>query len=255
MSTSPAYLETYIVPVCRFSESSGTVVICEFFGTAFFINSGGTFLTAQHVIDAAYQSIEESGGFIGLCVRPNGENGSVACPITSTEAANPPYDICIGTIAANFPTFFTLAPVSVSVWREVASYGYPATAQNRSAGKFWMYGRGFRGYLHREMKAGELPGNYHPDAFETSFPMPQGLSGAPLFVHGSQMDVVIGVCVGVNRGETTEYLFEELQADGELTRERRVRIEEYGIAHDVRPLLDWRPTNLGGLSLREAAQK
>jgi len=118
-----------------------------------------------------------------------------------------------------------------------------------------MYGRGFRGYVHREVKAGQLQGGFHPDAFETSFTMPQGLSGGPLFLTGSQTEAVIGVCVGVNRGETTEFLFEELQADGRLVTERRVRIEEYGIAHDVRPLLDWRPANLGGLTLREVAEK
>jgi hypothetical protein len=118
-----------------------------------------------------------------------------------------------------------------------------------------MYGRGFRGYVHREVKAGQLQGGSHPDAFETSFTMPQGLSGGPLFLTGSQQEVVIGVCVGVNRGETTEFLFEEVQADGRLVTERRVRIEEYGIAHDVRPLLDWRPANLGGLTLREVAEK
>jgi hypothetical protein len=255
MNTTPAYLETYIVPVCRFTESSGSALISEFFGTAFFINAGGTFLTARHVIDAAVQSVEKFGGFIGLCVRPSDGSGSVACRITSIEAACPPYDICIGVAAAGFPTYFALAPISVNTWREVVSYGYPATAQNLSAGEFWMYGRGFRGYVHREVKAGQLPSDTHPDVFETNFPMPQGLSGGPLFVLGSPKDVVVGVCVGVNRGESTEYLFEELQADGTLMRERRVRIEEYGIAHDLRPLLNWRPGNFGGLTLREIAEK
>lgn len=255
MNATPAYLETYIVPVCRFSESSGTALISEFFGTAFFINAGGTFLSARHVIEAAQQSVEEFGGFIGLCIRPSEGGGNVACRITSFEAACSPYDICIGTAAASFPTNFTLAPIFVNVWREVVSYGYPTTAQNLSAGEFWMYGRGFRGYVHREVKAGQLPGGPHPDAFEISFPMPQGLSGSPLFVPGSPKDVVIGICVGVNRGESTEFLFEEVQADGELIRERRVKIEEYGMAHDLRPLLDWRPGNFGGLTLREIAEK
>jgi len=248
-----AFLETYIVPVCRFSESAGSALISEFFGTAFFINGNGVFLTAAHVMDAANQSIKTSGGFVGLCVRPAGGGGNVASHITSIDVASPPYDICVGTVAANFPTFLTLAATPVNVWKEVASYGYPDTAQNRSAGEFWMYGRGFRGYIHREVKVGQLPGGSHPDAFETSFPMPQGLSGGPLFVPGPQMDLVIGVFVGVNRGESTEFLFEEIQENGELRTERRVRIEEYGIAHDLRPLLDWQPANLGGRTLREVA--
>jgi len=84
--------------------------------------------------------------------------------------------------------------------------------------------------------------------------MPQGLSGSPLFVPGAQNGIAIGVCVGVNRGETTEYMFEEINANGETLREKRVRIEEYGLAHDLRPLLSWRPSSLGGRSLAEAAE-
>lgn len=248
-----SFLETFIVPVCRFSETSGSALICEFFGTAFFINGNGVFLTASHVMSAAYQSIEVSGGFIGLCIRPADGSGNVASRVTSIDEAKPPYDICIGTVDANFPTSLTLGNSPVTVWQEVASYGYPATAQNRTAGEFWMYGRGFRGYVHRLVAVGQMPGATHPDAFETSFPMPQGLSGSPLFVRGPEKNSVIGICVGVNRGESTEFLLEELQANGELITERRVRIEEYGIAHDLRPLLDWQPANLGGHTLRDIA--
>lgn len=255
MNHTPTYLETYVVPVCRFHDSSGTALIRAFFGTAFFVGSGGVFLTARHVLDDAKRAVEECGGFLGLCVRPPESRGNVACSITSIEAAESPYDVSVGTVGANFPSYLTLADVPVNVWREVASYGYPSTAQNRSNDEFWMYGRGFRGYVHREVRTGQLPGNPHPHAFETSFSMPQGLSGGPLFVPGSSSDVAIGVCVGVNRGETTEYMFEEVQANGRTLTERRVRVEEYGIAHDLRPLLSWRPSNLGGRSLAEVAAR
>lgn len=253
MTQTAPYLETYIVPVCRFDQSSGTALIRGFFGTAFFVGNGGVFLTARHVLDDASHAVEEQGGFLGLCVRPPGAAGNVACAITSMEAAASPYDVAVGTVEARFPSNLTLGDVPANVWREVVSYGYPSTAQNRSNEELWMYGRGFRGYVHREVRSGQLPGNPHPDAFETSFSMPQGLSGGPLFVPGSTNDVAIGVCVGVNRGETTEYMFEEVQANGSTLTERRVRVEEYGLAHDLRPLLTWRPSNLGGRSLAEVA--
>ncbi|CAG1004067.1 hypothetical protein BURK2_03262 [Burkholderiales bacterium] len=251
MIDTASYLETYIVPVCRFDQSSGTALIRDFFGTAFFVGTDGVFLTARHVLDDGTSAVEESAGFLGLCVRPPGAGGNVACPITSMEAAEPPFDVSVGTVEASFPSRLTVADVSVNVWREVASYGYPCTAQNRSNEEFWMYGRGFRGYVHREVRVGQLPGNPHPHAFETSFSMPQGLSGGPLFVAASPNDVVIGVCVGINRGETTEYMFEERQANGQTLTETRVRVEEYGIAHDLRRLLNWQPSNLGGRSLAE----
>jgi hypothetical protein len=113
-----------------------------------------------------------------------------------------------------------------------------------------MYARGFKGYVHREVKAGQLPGSPHPDRFETSFRMPPGLSGAPLFVSDGGRHVVIGVCVGVNTSELTDYLVEEVTANGAVNRERRVRIEEYGIAHDLHPLLDSRPPVFKGRTLR-----
>jgi len=254
MTRTTSYLETYIVPVCRFETVSGTARIRDFFGTAFFVGAGGVFLTASHVISDATHATQENGGFMGLCVRPPGGEANVTCPIKSIEAAAAPYDVSVGTIEATFPTDLVLGGIPASVWLEVASYGYPSTAQNRSNDEFWMYGRGFRGYIHREVRSGQLSGSPHPDAFETSFSMPQGLSGSPLFVPGAQNGIAIGVCVGVNRGETTEYMFEEINANGETLREKRVRIEEYGLAHDLRPLLSWRPSSLGGRSLAEAAE-
>jgi hypothetical protein len=253
MSQTTAYLETYIVPVCRFNQSSGATVIQDFFGTAFFVGGGGVFLTARHVLDDARHAVEEKGGFLGLCVRPPGAGGNVACRMISMEAAPPPYDISVGTVESPFPSNLTLGDVPAGVWQEVVSYGYPSTAQNRSNSEFWMYGRGFRGYVHRVVETGQLPGSPHPNAFETSFSMPQGLSGGPLFMPGSRTAVAIGVCVGVNRGETTEYMFEEFQTNGKTLTEKRVRIEEYGLAHDLRPLLSWRPKILEGRSLAEAA--
>ena len=253
MTPTGPYLETGIVPVCRFDDSSGVALIRGFYGTAFFISHSGIFLTASHVIDEATQAEGAQGGFLGLCGRPPDGGGNVACPITSFEAAAAPYDISVGTIDAGFPNILTLGDVPIGVWREVVSYGYPATAQNLSNNEFWMYGRGFKGYVHREVKSGQLPGNPHPDAFETSFSMPQGLSGSPLFVYTPSSQIAVGVCVGVTRGETTEYMFEEVQANGETHREMRIRVEEYGLAHDLRPLLGWRPSNLGGRSLAEVA--
>lgn len=252
-ATESIYLETYILPVCRFEQVSGSAHIRAFHGTAFFINDSGAFLTARHVIDAGKNDIDRNGGFLGLCVRPPGAAGNVAVPINTVEVAAPPHDICIGSVNAKFPTRLTLADVPVHTWRDVATYGYPVTAQNVSLTEFWMYGRGFKGYVHREVKSGQLAGGNHPDAIETNFSMPPGLSGAPLFIHNEPRDVVVGVCVGANRGESTEFLLEEVLENGEVRKERRVRVEEYGLAHDLRSLLAARPPSFGGLSLLDIA--
>jgi len=252
--TESIYLETYIVPLCRFEQVSGSAYIRAFHGTAFFINGSGAFLTARHVVDAGNDDVARRKGFLGLCVRPPGDAGNVAVPINTVEVAAPPYDICIGRVNAKFPTKLTLADVAVHTWRDVATFGYPVTAHNVSLTEFWIYGRGFKGYVHREVKTGQLP-RTHPDAIETNFSMPLGLSGAPVFIHSEPRDVVVGVCVGTNRGESTEFLLEEVLENGEVRKERRVRIEEYGLAHDLRPLLGARPPTFGGLSLLDIAAR
>jgi len=251
--TTAGYLETYMVPVCRFDRGSNTAFIRSFHGTAFFLNGAGVFLTARHVVDKGAAAVATHGGFLGLCVRPPDGSRNVAAAILSFDHAEPPYDVSIGRCNGGFPTLLTLTDVEVGPWRDVAAYGYPETALNVSLEGFWMYGRGFKGYVHRLVKRGELPAGGHPNAFEVSFAMPPGLSGAPLFVHSQPKDVVVGVCVGANRAETVDFDYEEILESGEIRRERRVRIEEYGIAHDLRPLLDWKPPVLKGLSVADVA--
>jgi S1-C subfamily serine protease len=255
MSNAPLFLESYIFPICRYEELDGLAHIREFYGTGFFVGVQGVFITATHVIDAADEGVKLRGGFVGLCIRYADKPENLAVRIASIDAAPPPYDISVGKITANIPSWLTLGQKPITVFQDVAAYGFPATAQNHSNHEFWMHGRGFRGYVHRPVASGDLEGSPHPDAFELSFSMPQGLSGAPLFTYDPNGDVAIGVCVGINRGESTEFVIEEVQDDGKVFIEKRVRVEEYGIAHDLRPLLSWRPANLEGHSLEDVAKR
>jgi len=243
------FLETYVVPVCRFDLLHGAAYIRAFHGTAFYINAHGTFLSASHVISAGEADVGERGGFLGLCIRV--EAGNVASEINLIDFANEPYDVCVGQTGSRRTTRLTLASIAVGTWRDVVAYGYPTTAQNVTPDEFWMYGRGFKGYVHREVKRDQFPGEKHPDSIETSFAMPCGLSGAPLFIPGQHRDTVVGVCVGVNRGETVESAFEEVDEHGETYREKRIRFEEYGLANDIRPLFNWKPASFHGRTLLE----
>jgi hypothetical protein len=213
------------------------------------INFTGTFLSARHVIVAGEVDVRDHSGFLGLC--PRNESGNVASRILHRDLAIEPWDVCIGQVNFNCETPLTLKDVQVNVCRDVAAYGYPITAQNVSADQFWMYGRGFKGYIHREVKSHHFPDATHPDSFETSFAMPHGLSGSPLIVHDQHCEIVVGVCAGANRGETIDFMLEEVNDKGEIFREKTVRVEEYGIAHDIRPLFGWKPSGFSGPTLLE----
>lgn len=107
------YLETYIVPVCRFELGANSALIRSFHGTAFFVNDGGVFITARHVVERGSEAVVRHGGFLGLCVRPADGSGNVAAKIVSFDHANPPYDVSIGRCSGSFPTLLTVQTVEV----------------------------------------------------------------------------------------------------------------------------------------------
>src|SRR5262249_2299592 len=159
---TPGYLETYMVPVCRFDSSSSGALIRSFHGTAFLVNDAGVFVTARHVLEKGSDAVAKHGGFLGICVRPPNGAGNVAANILSFAHADPPYDVSIGRCNGSCSTLLTVGDVEVGPWRDVATFGYPETALNVSPKGFWMYGRGFKGYVHRLVKHGELPAGGHP---------------------------------------------------------------------------------------------
>ena len=64
-------IQDYIAPVIRLSQSDSKFRFEELYGTAFFINGEGVFITASHVIQAARNEVEKKGGSIALVsVRP-----------------------------------------------------------------------------------------------------------------------------------------------------------------------------------------
>ena len=89
-------------------------------------------------------------------------------------------------------------------------------------------------------------------ALELSFAVPAGLSGAPLFLpDAGEKHSLLGVCVSSHESETQEHIYEEIDEDGGIFRERRLRVEQFGIAHSLAPLADWRPQVLRGKTLKE----
>lgn len=246
------FLQDYVVPICAYTEKSGQAVISEYCGTAFFINKVGHFLTAKHVVDVCRADRSRT---YGLVVKGPNDASNHMAPLTVLEDAPAPWDVSIGFIAMPTTTWVRW-PVgsAVAEWSDVATMGYPESALRVSPAQFDIHLRTLKGYVIRQLTGDDYgPSGGQAPGLELSFVVPQGMSGAPLFLQGSGPTFdLVGVCVSSHETEVCEHVHEEVEESGSIFRERRLRVEQYGIAHRVSALADWEPALLNGLSLREA---
>lgn len=239
--TQPRFLQTYIVPICLIEAINKTPVLKRVIGTAFLINGIGHFLTARHVIEQAYAAVE--GTELGVAVLLKGENGSHestrAAFIHKYIHAPDPYDLTLGFTGYKSPTWIKLEAMNIAEWQDVAMLGYPVAAVGGEIDNIRINLRALKGYVQRLTAPSDMKIGKHPDGFELSFNISPGMSGAPLFVPTDDGFCVVGVGVSSFRGETIEAEIEEIQEDGSIFKESRRKIEEFGFAHDIRPLLEY----------------
>ena len=249
------YLQTYVVPVCLYKAKQDSATILEVIGTAFFINKLGAFASARHVFETAAVISQRKTASWGLIVKlENGKSAkSGVMPVQHFDFAPKPYDFAVGHVAYQCDTHLRLSERSIEVWQDVATYGYPLNAVGGNIDALNVNLRCHKGYIQRLTQPNDIPVGEHPAGFELSFVLSAGLSGAPLFVYNGDVDIVIGVCVGSIRSEILEDQLEEIDEAGRVHRETRLKIDQYGLAHDIRPLLSWRPNGFGNLTLLELA--
>lgn len=257
-------LQDYIVPVVRTDTDDRGIAVKGLFGTAFFINSRGVFVTARHVIENCEADVVANGGRIGLVMRKPGDNKyRYHTDIVHFTCHDPPYDVAVGVADKPSTAAFLFGEgCKVLVWDDVYTAGYPETAMHQLADQFRIDARGHKGQVLRKLPPGHFLVHPHPDVIELSFPITKGLSGAPLVLRdqhdadGNPLPyfVLIGVCVGNQPSEIVDFSHTEVTEEGNEFKETKSRIEEYGIAHDIRPLADWRPACLGDMTLRDAIQ-
>jgi hypothetical protein len=251
------YIQRYVVPVCVIdpTDKEGPRFV-SVQGTAFFINDGGVLVTAAHVIRNATASICSGDQYVGICAKDPGSTGNVVATIDAHTFAPEPWDVAVGVVSCKSPTILALGNIAVDVSSLVSTYGYPENALNKRGPAIWMQVRGHQGYVQRPIGEDDTSViEHHPSSFELSFPISRGMSGSPLIMGGSPRNVAVGVCVGSWPSELVDYSTETVEADGTKFREKVVRVEQFGIAHDLRPLLEWRPDCLGGKSLKEASDE
>ncbi|WP_299472152.1 trypsin-like peptidase domain-containing protein [uncultured Roseibium sp.] len=248
-----AFLESNVVPICTYDINElGKANIHGLVGTAFFINNEGHFLTAKHVIDEAIAEAEARSIKFGLVTK--GVDGTVPenmmAPIQDFDFAPDPFDIAAGRADYHPKTTLKVKRERVSMWQEIASFGYPETASYREGNALWMDLRGYRGYVHRHTQPADRVGGKHPSGYELSFLLGPCSSGCPIFSIPDEN--LIGIGVGNFRSERIVDQYTEVDDNGDEYREVRVGVEQFGFAHDIFELLEWKPSPLEGKTLEEA---
>lgn len=244
-------LQDHVVPICSAVVSERQAVLRRLLGTAFFINSRGVFLTARHILDKISHA-ENSGVQCGLIVKAaDAPMRSQFASLQTWENAPAPYDIAIGVVNCPTRSWFSIAESThASPWMDVATLGYPETALNSTLGNFKIHIRAHKGYIQRIVDPNEIDLiRPHPTCYELNFPVMLGMSGAPLFVSLPDLQALIGLCVGSYGSEIVDYESVEVSDDGKEYRERKIKVEQVGIAQSIFPLLQWNPNIFDGQSL------
>lgn len=188
---TPLYLQSVVSPVCRFTVVDEICMIQKMHGTAFLATTDGVFITARHVIENAFSDRATNGGEIGVfpTTNINGAKRTLTVLVIDYEHAPHPYDISIFRTKYCSGTPFRFQELSVNVWQDVATTGYPISVV-RSSEKYEVQQRAHKGYVQRVIPPGRIYIGEHPNSFEVSFPITQGLSGSPLVIHRQDCDVV-----------------------------------------------------------------
>lgn len=238
-------LEDMIVPVCKYRIEKNNAIIERSIGTAFFINSQGVFLTAGHVVKAIPNQTT------GLCIKHKTTLKNIMSPIVNIEYASDNVDVAIGKIEYETHHWFELEEFNPTYWLNVATLGYPETAFNVNPADYYINLRAHKGYIQRIIAPNEL--SYlgpHKTLLELNFAIPCGLSGAPLFKVNGSKNILLGVCIGSHTSEIVDYEYNSHIDDQSTHSERKVKVEQYGIAQDISEILEWKPDLLKDKTLR-----
>lgn len=249
------FIQSVVASICRVKIDGGLLYVEQLHGTGFFVSKLGHLLTARHVIEKGRADIEQNGGFLAFFPKRDDGLASHCHPLQEIEFAPRPFDIALCTTGVPSKTFYRVTNTKVEAWANVATAGYPMAVVKKSVEHYEIHTRYHRGYVQRVVKPGQLLDGNNPPAFEVDFAITQGMSGAPLFIYNAAHDFLIGVCVGSIQSRVIAYENVEINDASREYRETVTRIEEFGIAHSVLALKEWRPAVLAGKSLGELSNE
>lgn len=210
---------------------------CGLAGTGFFITRRGLALTAKHVVESLAPGLALAAAIPSLEGRlvPHKIVWSLGIPtadiaVIRTELVDS---------AAYFCKFETVDPGS-----ELETVGVPEwmiRADDRGGHRLSL--RTLKGYVQYSENA----------SVHASFPLPKGMSGAPMIIDDGLEQFVAGVMVGQSRGEQMEDQWEEATEESNgrtvVRRTEIHRIEYSAVAHLLGPYREFTTSEFGRYTL------
>lgn len=215
-----------------------------FCGTGFFVSTHGLALTAAHVV-------LPSGDDEIRAALPASSGPSPMKAVEIDWAVQLPHsDIAVLRLNVPSSQCFLSRFDKVFNCEEVETTGLPESMfETDPSGSTRVDLRCARGYVSHGR------GNW----IAASFPLPKGMSGAPLIRKHAEEDFVVGVFVGQSRGEQIEDLVEETTDSGpgstRIIVERVARVEYFARGELLLPFADLRAEEFDGVTLAQLIAK
>lgn len=228
-----------VFPILAGNETAEGFRRSGFLGTGFFVGRRGLALTAAHVVSSMREGLELR---VGLptpqrAMRARGVRWGVELPGS---------DILVMRVDVETSACFASRFDRIPMGHDVETAAIPESMlETDAAGATRILMRCAKGYVSHGQDG----------SIAASFPLPKGMSGAPLIATTADEQFVAGVFVGQTRGEAIEDLVEEVIDEGGGQRrthiERISRVEYFARGDLLAPHADFRAPEFEGRTLRE----
>jgi hypothetical protein len=216
--------------------------ILEFLGTGFFVNTTGLALTAAHVL-------HEKDSALLRGALPSRSGPTMIGHRILWAAEFPGSDIA--AIQLDTPTSICFNPQfeQVPPGQDVHTYAIPESLLEKLPdGMIAINSRVAKGYISHGTRKWVA----------ASFPLPKGMSGAPIVVIENNLLRAAGVFAGQNRGEEIEDLVTNVTDEGPNGKhtlvEKTARIEYFARGELLSPYENYIAPEFSGLTLRQMTE-
>jgi hypothetical protein len=200
-------------------------------GSSFFVSEEGDAVTAAHVLRTP-SDLAPGRRLVAMVA----EDGQPAARLITAAAVFEAFDVALFKVTPAKSKCFEVSDEEVPAGTDVSVIGFPSHR---------LYGKGLEMRFLKGYVTAVMP------RLELNFPVPAGMSGAPVFVNAK----IVGFATGRVRSEEIDEQTEELvrvdDAKEELRITKTASIVYYGLANTFRMMRFARHPALDGLSLLE----